>query len=121
MSRVATVNFSENVDGDTFPLKAFNFFAADGTTPMDLSDVTAKIQIRRCGWNGKLMRTAVSGDGITWTDQSLGQMQFGGIETSTWDGAGDYYYDIQFTYATSGIIRTYIRGKITLIEDATAA
>lgn len=118
MARVATVNFLEQVDKDTFTAKEFRFFQADGTTPLDLSDVTPKIQIRKSDWNGRLVKTATVGDGITWVNQSEGKFQLGGFE-SDWGGAGDYYYDVQFTYTTSGIVRTYVRGKIVVIDDAT--
>lgn len=121
MSRVGTVNFTEQVDGDTFLTKSINFFAADGTTPLDLTDATPKVQIRRDSYNGKLMVTATIGDGLTWVSQAAGTLQFGPIATAGWDGAGDYYYDLQLTYASSAIVRTYIRGKIVLIDDATAA
>ena len=119
MSRVATVNFTQYVDNDTFPTKSVNFFAADGTTPLDLTDATPKIQVRKDSYNGRLYETATVGDGITWTDQSLGQFTFGAWDTSTWGGAGDYYYDIQMTFTSDSSVRTYIRGKITIIDDAT--
>lgn len=117
-NRFAEVNFGGQIDGDTFTPKRFNFFEDDGTTPLDLTDVTPKIQIRKGGWNGKLYQTATIGDGISWVDQSQGQLDFGGFLAS-WDGAGEYYYDIQFTYASSGYVRTYIRGKINVIDDVT--
>jgi len=119
MSRVATVNFTQYVDNDTFTEKELNFFAADGTTPLDLSDATAKIQIRKDSWNGRLYKTAIEGDGLEWTDQAQGEMTFGNWDTSVWGGAGAYFYDIQMTYATSGIVRTYVRGKIIMIDDST--
>ena len=118
-NRVATVNFNEQVDGDTFTVKAFNFFAADGTTPLDLSDVTPRIQIRKKSPQGKLVKTATVGDGITWVDQSQGQFQFGGFAID-WGGADEYHYDIQFTYTTSGIVRTYVKGIIYVIDDVTS-
>ena len=116
--KVATVNFEKEIDGDTFRTKRFNFFAADGTTELDLTDATAKVQIRKGGYNGKLVQTAVSGDGLTWVDQSLGQFTIGGFVVS-WGGADTYYYDVQMTYATSGIIRTYVRGEIEVIKQVT--
>lgn len=118
MSRVATVNFSEQVHNDTFITKRFNFFQSDGTTPLDLSDATPRLQIRQDGYNGRLVKTCTVGDGLTWILQSSGQLDWGGFVMS-WPKAGDYYYDLQMTYATSGIIRTYIRGKINVIDDAT--
>ena len=120
MSRVATVNIKEQVNGDTFLVKEFRFWTVALVTPLDLSDATVKIQIRKDNENGRLHKTAVSGDGITWLNQSEGTFQFGGFDIN-WSGAGDYYYDIQMTYATSGITRTYVKGVITVIEDTTAA
>jgi len=117
-NRVATVNFTHWVDGDTFTARRFNFFQADGTTALDLSDVTPRVQIRKGSYTGKLMRTCTVGDGITWVSQANGQFELGGFRAD-WEGAGDYYYDVQFTYATSGIVRTYVRGKIALIAQAT--
>lgn len=117
-NRVATVNFSMHVHNDTFTQRRFNFFAADGTTELDLTDVTPRIQVRKGSYNGKLVVTSTVGDGIEWVDQSLGQFTWGGFRLA-FDSAGKYYYDIQFTYATSGIVRTYVRGEIEVIDDAT--
>ena len=118
MARIATVNFAEEIDGDTFGTKRFNFFESNGTTELDLTDATAKIQIRKGGYAGKLVQTAISGDGITWVSQLLGQFTLGGFVVD-WGGADTYYYDIQMTYATSGIIRTYVRGTIEVIKQST--
>ena len=115
--RYVQKNFSNQIDGDTFTLKELNFFEADGT-PLDLSDVTPKMMIRKGSWNGKLVKTATLGDGLTWNDQGKGQLRFGNIPIS-WGGVDNYYYDIQFTYATSGIVRTYLRGIIKVIEQVT--
>ena len=92
------------------------FFEDDGVTPLDLSDVTPKIQIRKGGWNGKLYKTATIGDGISWVDQSQGQLDFGGFLAS-WDGAGEYYYDIQFTTGTT--VKTWIGGYWVVQQDVT--
>lgn len=119
MARIATVDFAQEIDGDTFGTKRFNFFASDGVSELDLTDATVKIQIRKASPQGKLVRTAISGDGIEWVSQLLGQFTLGGFIV-TW-GAGDYYYDVQMTYATSGIVRTYVKGKIEVINDVTAA
>ena len=118
MARVAQVNFEQEIDGDTFGTKRFNFFSTDGVTELDLSDATAKVQIRKGGYAGKLVQTATSGDGLTWIDQSLGQFTLGGFVVD-WGGADTYYYDVQMTYATSSIIRTYVRGEIEVIKQST--
>ena len=120
MARIATVDFAQEIDGDTFGTKAFNFFNSDGVTPLDLDDATVKVQIRKGSPQGKLVQTAVSGDGVTWINQTEGTFQLGGFIVD-WGGAGDYYYDVQMTYATSGIIRTYVKGVIEVINDVTAS
>lgn len=118
MSRVGTVNFSEQVDGDTFLVKEFRFWQELDVTPLDLTDVTVRAQIRKGSYLGKLVKTATVGDGITWINQSEGKFQLGGFNID-WGGAGDYYYDVEFLYNTSSITRTYVRGKIEVIKQAT--
>ena len=115
-----TANWDHKVvDNDTFRPKTVEFYSNDTKAPIDLTDATPRIQIRKGSYDGKLIRTCVVGDGITWVSQSDGQFTFGGFVAS-WEGPGDYYYDIQLTYATSGYIWTPVQGKITVIADATS-
>lgn len=116
--KYAEINFTDQIDGDTLIPKSFRFFHSDGQTPLDLSDVTPTIQIRRSNWKGKVVKSCVIGDGIDWVNRSLGQLNFGGFLVD-WGGAGDYFYDIQFNYESSGYVKTYIRGKINVIDDVT--
>ena len=118
MARVATVDFTQHVLNDTFTTRRFNFFESDGTTPLDLTDATPRVQIRRDNEKGKLMKTCTVGDGLTWNDQAQGQLDWGGFVLS-WSKAGDYYYDVQLTYATSSVVRTYVKGVIKVINDVT--
>lgn len=117
-NKYAEINFTGQINGDTLMPKRFKFFEADGTTPLSLTGVTPKIQVRRGNWRGQIVQTATVGNGITWANQAGGQFDFGGFVVS-WGGAGDYFYDIQFSYASTGYVRTYIRGKINVIEDVT--
>lgn len=119
MARVATVNLTDRVHNDTFDTKRINFFQSDGTTPLDLSNTTPKIDIRLGSYNGKLAKSCTIGDGLSWNDQANGQLDWGGFDMD-WSKAGDYYYDIQITYTATSRVRTYVRGKITLIDDATS-
>ena len=107
------------VDNDTFKVKTVEFYDQDTKAPIDLSDATVRMQVRKGGYDGKLMQTLIVGDGIEWVSQSDGQFTIFGFVVD-WEGPGDYYYDIQLTYATSGIIWTPIRGKITVVADATS-
>lgn len=114
MNRFATVNFTSQVNGDTFLVKELNFFESDGT-PLDLSDATPVMEIRKGDPQGKLVKTATVGDGITWTSQGQGRMTFGNFPIS-WSGEGDYCWDMTFTFATTGIVRTYVGGKIKVLS-----
>jgi hypothetical protein len=119
-TRVGVVNFVDNVHGDTFTTRNINFFEADGTTPLDLSSTTPRIEVRRGSWTGKLMETSTIGDGLTWADQSSGQLQWGGFDID-WGSSGDFYYDLQITYTATSIVRTYLRGKVVVIDEVTTA
>ena len=118
---VGGFNWSKQVDGDTLEITDINFLdnldaAVDMTT---VSSVDMKI--RKGSAKGKLVETLAIGTGIKWIDQSQGQIRIGDTDDLiqiAWGGADDYYYDIQFTYST-GIIRTYLQGKIPVIKDTT--
>lgn len=121
-SLVGGFNWSAQVDGDTLELTDINFLdnldvAIDMTT---VSSVDMKV--RKGSEKGKLIATLSIGTGIKWIDQSQGQIRISDtddlIQIGDWAGAGDYYYDIQFTYST-GIVRTYLKGKIPVIKDTT--
>lgn len=121
-SLVGGFNWSAQVDGDTLELTDINFLdnldvAIDMTT---VSSVDMKV--RKGSEKGKLIATLSIGAGIKWIDQSQGQIRISDtddlIQIGDWAGAGDYYYDIQFTYST-GIVRTYLKGKIPVIKDTT--
>lgn len=118
---VGNFNWSPQVDGDTLELTDVNFFD-NLDAVVDMTTVTnVDMKIRKGSEKGKLVDTLAIGTGIKWIDQAQGQIRIGDTDDLiqiNWSGAADYYYDIQFTYST-GIIRTYLKGKIPVIKDST--
>lgn len=114
----STYNIPDQYNGDSFDQLTINFFttSADVGNEIDLTNATPKMQIRRNSERGELVKTLTIGDGLEWIDQTDGE-----IRTSEfiidW-GSGLFYYDFQLTY-TGGAVKTYIRGKIQVIEDVT--
>ncbi len=116
MDTFVQVNLNKQIDGDTIEYTLFRFFdAADSA--LDLSMVTPKLMIRKGGYRGKLVRTCVIGDGLTWDSQSSGRLALSNISID-WGGHGTYYYDLQFTYDDL-TIRTFVRGEIPIEKQVT--
>ena len=119
---VGDFNWSTQVDGDTLELTDINFYDSDNL-PIDMSTVSSvDMKVRKGSEKGKLVDTLAIGTGIKWVSQATGKLRISDtddlVQIGDWTGAGDYYYDIQFTYST-GIIRTYLKGKIPVIKDST--
>ena len=111
-------NFTDHVDGDTFGLHDFNFFIND-TNPgseEDLTGATPKVVFRRKSYTGKVVATLQIGSGLTWIDQSLGQLRWDAF-IANW-GVGEYFYDMQVTYP-DGSIYTKTRGSFKIIAQST--
>lgn len=116
MKTYVEVDLNKQIDGDTIEYTLFRFFDVSDVA-LDLSLVTPKLMIRKGGYRGKLVRTCVIGDGLTWVDQSAGQLALSGISID-WSGHGDYYYDLQFTYDDL-TVRTFVRGIIPIQKQVT--
>ena len=120
---VADFNWSDQVDGDTLEQTDVEFYSdANYSTAVDMSDVSAvNMKIRRGSERGKQVESLSIGSGIKWVNQSEGVIRIGDISDDQvqidW-GNGTYYYDVQFTYS-SGVVRTYLKGKIPVIKDVT--
>jgi len=124
MATISTYNFPDHYKGDT--LLPIVFSLKDSTNPppyppVSLENATAKCQFRKDNEKGTLVKeltTAVDG-GLEITDAAGGVLTMEGFVID-WT-AGIYYYDIEFTF-TSGVatvVKTYIRGTITVVQDVT--
>ena len=111
----ATYNITDQIAGDSIDYIQFNLIDVN-SNPVNLTDVTIKIQFRKGGRAGRIYKSINTTTGISWIDQALGQFV---IDTFLIDWPADtYYYDIQFTYPL-GEVKTYVQGKLKIIEQIT--
>lgn len=116
-------NFSKHYKGDT--LEDINFTIQEedpnnlGTfNPVDLTDSTIIIQFKVTAKSNtaKLVLSTEVGGGLIVTDAPNGIYQITGFVPELI--AGTYLYDAQFTFI-DGLVKTYHKGKIVVIQDVT--
>jgi hypothetical protein len=114
----AVYNIPTQYNGDTFEQVTFNFYttSADVGNEIDLSTATPKMDIRRDGVRGKVVKQLTIGSGLEWVDQANGQLRTTAFLID-W-GGGKYVYDLQITY-TATDVQTYVKGSFTVTEDVT--
>jgi|TARA_R110000868_G_scaffold120688_1_gene320400 hypothetical protein len=101
---------------DTFDGVRFTVIASDTLLPIDLTNVSIKTQFRYRTETGKIEKTITDLDGITIEDAVNGIFKFDAFIV---DWVADvYYYDVQFTYS-NGVVKTYIKGTVKVIQDIT--
>ena len=108
-----SLNF-QHIKSDTF--EAVNFEINVDTIPVDLTDTTIRMQLRKeYGGVVGLSLTSVANAGITITDAVNGlfiiNQQIINIP------AFNYIYDIEFDF--DGIVKTYISGNFLILNDVT--
>jgi hypothetical protein len=108
-----SLNF-QHIKSDTF--EAVNFEINVDTIPVDLTDTTIRMQLRKeYGGVVGLSLTSVASAGITITDAVNGlfciNQQIINIP------AFNYIYDIEFDF--DGIVKTYISGNFLILNDVT--
>ena len=96
--------------GDTFKAQ-MTFTNLPGNTPLDLTGVALKMQIRLKATSAALETLSV-GDGIT---IATNVVTFSKALTIK---GGNYFYDLQATFPSGDII-TYVAGKFTVVQDIT--
>lgn len=110
-------NIPNQYKGDSFDIITFNFFtdSSEVGNEIDLTGATPKMQIRK-DISGTLIKTLTIGDGLEWVDQDAGVFR---TTSFIIDFDDDIYdYDLQITYS-SGRVKTYLRGQITVVQDVT--
>ena len=114
MATVGTYNIPNHIKGDTFKDLQFTITLNDVT--LDLTGYTIECKFRKGSKNGLQILSIDSVSGITITDAVSGIFK---IDAFTCDWAVDtYYYDIEFTDG-SGVIDTYIEGRMKVVQDVT--
>ena len=108
-----SLNFT-HIKADTF--EAVNFEINVDDVPVDLSDTTIRMQLRKeYGGVVGLSLTSVANAGITITDAANGLFR---INQQIIDiPAFNYIYDIEFNF--DGVVKTYISGNFLIKNDVT--
>ena len=114
----ATYNFPEHIRGDTF--KGVDFVMESNSLPLNLVGATIKSQFRPkrnqfdLAWEfsttaGSIVIQGASNNIIHFNDKPGTEMK---VRPEV------YLYDIEITFP-SGLIKTYISGTFTVIDDVT--
>jgi hypothetical protein len=108
-----SLNF-QHIKSDTF--EAVNFEINVDTIPVDLTDTTIRMQLRKeYGGVVGLSLTSVASAGITITDAVNGLFRINQQIINI--PAFNYIYDIEFDF--DGIVKTYISGNFLILNDVT--
>lgn len=98
--------------GDT--LNSITFTIKENTIAVDLTGASIKMDFRRGTDTGALQESKTIGSGLLVTDAVNGVFEMIAY-INNWE-AGVYFYDMQITFPSS-IIRTYVKGTLTVKQD----
>ena len=103
--------------GDTFAARTYTVTrtVAGVTTPENLTGVAIRLDIASGAQQGPTVIELAVGSGITVVNAAGGVFR---VEPFAIPAAGAYRYDIQFAYP-DGRVRTYLRGRMTVLADVT--
>ena len=113
------------VDTTTFTFTVSNEPATPATgvvkgqkmIPIDLTNVAIKMEIRQSETAKNHLKQFIVDSGITKTDSANGVFSIDAFIADL--PATNYFYDLQFTY-NSGVVTTYLKGKITVVNEVTS-
>lgn len=112
------------IDTTTFTFTVLNEPATPATgivkgqkmIPIDLTNVAIKMEIRQSETAKNYLKQFIVDSGITKTDAVNGVFSIDAFIADL--PATNYFYDLQFTY-NSGVVATYLKGKITVVNEVT--
>ena len=112
------------IDTTTFTFTVLNEPATPATgivkgqkmIPIDLTNVAIKMEIRQSETAKNYLKQFIVDSGITKTDAANGVFSIDAFIADL--PATNYFYDLQFTY-NSGVVATYLKGKITVVNEVT--
>ena len=113
------------IDTTTFTFTVLNEPATPATgmikgqkmIPIDLTNVAIKMEIRQSETEKSYLKQFIVDSGITKTDAANGVFSIDAFIADL--PATNYFYDLQFTYS-SGVVTTYLKGKITVVNQVTS-
>lgn len=106
----------EEYEGDTLEM-SFNWKDSDGSY-FDLTQYTARMQIKKKDTDPNALVTLTNGDGITLGDGYANLYVLLTKEQTAALGKGKYVYDIELT-DDSGKVNTLVAGIIVLLQSVT--
>jgi len=116
MATIQQYNIPNHYKGDTFDGVQFTIINNDNQLPIDLTNVSIDIKFRKGKETGMVIKSLSNAVGITIVDAINGVFK---IDSFILDWNVDtYYYDVQFTFE-NGVIKTYIKGLLRVIQDVT--
>lgn len=109
---MATYNFRHR-SGDTWG--GMGITVVNGTAPVDLTDATVKMQVRKQRADDPILSLDSDGHGISITDSTAGELTISPTIISSTE-FGEYKYEVEFTLS-DGSVKTWLSGLLTLQED----
>ena len=113
MANPSVVNIDNHYKGDTYDGIQYTLLNASDSSPIDLTSATIKAQFRFSSITGSIIKEITEISGITVTDAANGVFAF----IIDW-AFGIYYYDIEVTFV-SGVVKTFVQGRIKITQDVT--
>lgn len=107
---IQNLDLDNYIVGDTFGKIKFKLFLVDPVEPIIIKDASIKIRFTYNNRYGKLVKTLTVGNGITITDYINGEFEIDEIN-SFLSSFGNYYYNVEITYATGQIV-TVLEGAL---------
>jgi hypothetical protein len=109
-------NIKQQYKGDTFQGVEFQIVDSDTKVPVDLTSTDMRCQFRKGSPTGLVVKDISLGFGIAIVDALTGKFKIDSFDIN-W-AAGMYYYDIPITFSAE-LVKTYIKGTLTVIQDVT--
>lgn len=113
---VNTTTFTFTVSNEP-ATPATGFIKGQKMIPIDLTNVAIKMEIRQSETAKNYLKQFIVDSGITKTDAANGVFRIDAFIADL--PATSYVYDLQFTY-NSGVVATYLKGKVTVINEVTS-
>lgn len=109
-------DFKDHLVNDGLKKVTFTLKTSD-RSPVDLTGASIRAKFRKQTKTGEVGLSLSIGSGITVDDATGGKFSFDQINSLSL-AVGYWYYDVEITFS-DGLIKTYIIGKIKIIQDAT--
>ena len=108
---ILTTNLRCRIKGDTS--RSIKFTYSENSIPIDLTGATIKIEFKRSSNFGRIVKTAIIGDGVTVTNAVGGVFEKDEFICNL--DSADYYIVPTVTFS-DGDIKTFVNAKMSVIN-----